>query len=133
MERFRGPGNPFVLLLTNIGTVGVDLHAFCWDIVHYTPDWTPHMAEQKTGRIDRPRSQQTTRQLDIGRDSRPIVVHHLVWPFTYDERILSRLNLRAQLAERLLGSKHQAQFEGLQGTDVAQVAHLFKPLNLSAS
>jgi hypothetical protein len=47
------------------------------------------------------------RQLAIGdprlRDR--IRVHHLIWPFTYDERILSRLNVRAQAAERLLGAK----------------------------
>lgn len=90
MDRFQTPGNPFFLVLTNVGTFGVDLHPYCWDIVHYTPEWTPHAAEQKAGRIDRSRSRYTVARLDIGSKSRlgQIRVHHLIWPFTYDERIL---------------------------------------------
>jgi hypothetical protein len=132
MGRFRTPGNPFLLILTNVGTVGVDLHPYCWDVVHYTPEWTPHAAEQKTGRIDRPRNRANIRKFHIGPDARldHIRVHHLVWPFTYDERILSRLNLRAQLAERLLGAKHQATLEA-HAVDVGRLARRFKPLDLA--
>jgi hypothetical protein len=133
MDRFRTPGNPFVLILTNVGTFGVDLHPYSWDVVHYTPEWTPHNAEQKTGRIDRPRSRDSVAKLDIGSKSRlrEIRVHHLIWPFTYDERILSRLNLRAQLAERLLGSKHQAALEKRSPVDVGRLARRFRPLDLA--
>jgi hypothetical protein len=133
MERFRTPGNPFLLVLTNVGMFGVDLHSYCWDVVHYTPDWTPHAAEQKTGRIDRPRDRAGVARLDIGSRSRlhHIRVHHLIWPFTYDERILSRLNLRAQLAERLLGSKHQAALERSGPVNLDQISRRFRPLDLT--
>jgi hypothetical protein len=129
-RRFCEPGNPFVLILTHVCQIGIDLHPFCWDILHYSPAWTPHEAEQKTGRIDRPRLPSTIRQLDIGvRQSRQAIrLHHLVWPFTYDERILSRLNIRAQYAERLLGSKDAHD----SADERARALSLFKPLSLDA-
>jgi hypothetical protein len=131
-DKFRSPGNPFTLILTNVCTVGVDLHTYCWDVLHYTPAWTPHEAEQKTGRIDRPRLQQSAEKLRISRASalKRIRIHYLIWPYTYDERILSRLNLRAQLSERLLGSKHQDALERNHEETVVESLPRFKPLQL---
>jgi hypothetical protein len=131
-DRFRSPGNPFVLVLTNVCTVGVDLHTYCWDVLHYTPAWTPHEAEQKTGRIDRPRLRDAAQKLRISPASalKRIRVHYLIWPYTYDERILGRLNLRAQLAERLLGSKHQEALEHTPEETVVESLPYFKPLRL---
>jgi hypothetical protein len=131
-DKFRSAGNPFVLILTNVCTVGVDLHTYCWDVLHYTPAWTPHEAEQKTGRIDRPRLRQAAEKLRIARASalKRIRIHYLIWPFTYDERILSRLNLRAQLSERLLGSKHQDVLERSHEEAVVEGLPRFKPLRL---
>lgn len=129
-RRFCEPGNPFMLVLTHVCQIGIDLHPFCWDMLHYSPSWTPHEGEQKTGRIDRPRLRATVAQLAIGdpRRRHDIRVHHVIWPFTYDERILSRLNVRAQYAERLLGSKgnHDA------ADDQARRLNDFKPLELEA-
>jgi hypothetical protein len=87
--------------------MGVDLHNHCWDVLHYSPSWTPSDFEQKSGRIDRPRPQALRRMLNLGavRQSSAIRVHHLIWPFTYDERVLRRMNLRGHMAERLLSSK----------------------------
>lgn len=132
-DRFRSPGNPFVLVLTNVCTMGIDLHAYCWDVLHYTPAWTPHEAEQKTGRIDRPRLVSSHEKLAIAKDKslQDIRVHHLVWPFTYDERILSRLNLRAQLSERLLGSKYEKALDNTSEESAQMHAAQFKPLNLN--
>ncbi len=131
-DRFRSPGNPFILVLTNVCTVGVDLHTYCWDVLHYTPAWTPHEAEQKTGRIDRPRLRDAAQKLRISPPSalKRIRVHYLIWPYTYDERILGRLNLRAQLAERLLGSKHQETLEHTPEETVVESLPYFKPLRL---
>ena len=131
-DKFRSAGNPFVLILTNVCTVGVDLHTYCWDVLHYTPAWTPHEAEQKTGRIDRPRLRQPAEKLRIARASalKRIRIHYLIWPHTYDERILSRLNLRAQLSERLLGSKHQDVLERNHEETVVEALPRFKPLRL---
>lgn len=131
-DRFRSPGNPFVLILTNVCTVGVDLHTYCWDVLHYTPAWTPHEAEQKTGRIDRPRLRHAAQKLRVSPESalKTIRIHYLIWPYTYDERILGRLNLRAQLAERLLGSKHQEALERTPEETVVESLPYFKPLRL---
>ncbi|MBZ5659863.1 MAG: hypothetical protein LAO08_05590 [Acidobacteriia bacterium] len=131
-DKFRSAGNPFILILTNVCTVGVDLHTYCWDVLHYTPAWTPHEAEQKTGRIDRPRFRQAAEKLRIARASalKRIRIHYLIWPYTYDERILSRLNLRAQLSERLLGSKHQDALERSHEEAVVEGLPRFKPLRL---
>jgi hypothetical protein len=129
-QRFREPGNPLILVLTHVCQIGIDLHPFCWDILHYSPAWTPHEGEQKTGRIDRPRLPATKAQLAIGdpRKRHEIRVHHLLWPFTYDERILSRLNVRGHYAERLLGSKghHDAP------DDQARRLRDFRPLELES-
>jgi hypothetical protein len=131
-DSFRTVGNPFVLVLTNVCTVGVDLHTYCWDVLHYTPAWTPHEAEQKTGRIDRPRLQRDFEKLQIAseQDCKRISVHHLIWPHTYDERILSRLNLRAQLSERLLGTKHQDSLEETSELSATTSLPQFRPLDL---
>ena len=131
-DSFRTVGNPFVLVLTNVCTVGVDLHTYCWDVLHYTPAWTPHEAEQKTGRIDRPRLRKEFEKLEIAsqKDSKKIAIHHLIWPHTYDERILSRLNLRAQLSERLLGTKHQDSLENSSEISLVRNLPQFKPLAL---
>lgn len=104
---FLSPGNPFVLALTNVCSMGVDLHEACWDVIHYSPSWTPSDFEQKSGRIDRPRSRHTLKRLGMPTSSASdsIRIHHLIWPFTYDERVLKRMNARAHLSERLLGKK----------------------------
>ena len=104
---FLSPGNPFLLILTNVCAMGVDLHHYCWDVIHYSPSWTPSEFEQKSGRIDRPRPRNLRRALNLGEERRSsaIRVHHLLWPFTYDERVLRRMNIRGHLSERLLSSK----------------------------
>jgi hypothetical protein len=106
-QDFLSPGNPLVLILTNVCSMGVDLHNQCWDVLHYSPSWTPSDFEQKSGRIDRPRPHALRKLLNLGaaRQSNAIRVHHLIWPFTYDERVLRRMNLRGHMAERLLSSR----------------------------
>jgi hypothetical protein len=130
-QRFLTPGNPFLLVLTNICTVGVDLHRFCWDVLHFTPSWTPHELEQKTGRIDRPRIG-WERAFEIANPSmiNKVRVHFLIWPNTYDERMLSRVHLRSQYSERLLSSKSQNTLDEKTGNLAESKFSLFKPLNL---
>ena len=98
-QKFLTPGSPFAMVLTNICTVGVDLHQFCWDVVHFTPEWTPHDMEQKTGRIDRPRTELHRFQMAKNKDK--VRVHHLIWPHTYDQPgvfiPLPRLDLHGKL------------------------------------
>jgi hypothetical protein len=134
MTAFRSVGNPYVLVLTNIGTIGVDLHTFCWDVVHYTPAQTPHEAEQKTGRIDRPRIKKQLERLQLGaaRNAQNIRVHYLIWPFTVDERIIARLNVRTILADCLLGSRNARRLEEKED-QVIKRAQDYPPLDLRPS
>lgn len=132
-DDFLSLRSPFVLVMTNIGQVGIDLHKFCWDIIHYTPDWTHHTFEQKTGRIDRPRSiDELKSYFNIGdtKKASHITVHFLIWPLTYDEKILSRLNLRSRLATRLLSSKNVNK-ESRKGEDTNRNLSDFLPLDLT--
>ncbi|MBI5500482.1 MAG: DEAD/DEAH box helicase family protein [Deltaproteobacteria bacterium] len=62
VRQFRMPGYPLVLLTTDVLQEGEDLHTFCSDVYHYGIAWTPSSMEQRTGRIDRVRSQ-TDRRL----------------------------------------------------------------------
>jgi len=134
MAAFRSLGNPLILILTNVGTVGVDLHTYCWDVLHYTPAWTPHEAEQKTGRIDRPRLRGEIERLRLGamKKAEHVRIHYLIWPFTFDERILARLNLRTILADRLLGSRTTETLERNEAQIVTRVSD-YPPLDLGPS
>lgn len=118
-----------VLVATNVCRMGVDLHNYCWDVVHYSPSWTPNDFEQKSGRIDRPRNNSLRQLLPLGKahKSSSIRIHHVVLPFGYDERILRRMNLRSHLSERLLASRHQEK----ASDEVARRFRDLAPLDLS--
>src|ERR1019366_4157769 len=62
VQQFRMPGYPLVLISTDLLQEGEDLHTFCSSVHHYGISWTPSSMEQRTGRIDRVRSQ-TDRRL----------------------------------------------------------------------
>jgi hypothetical protein len=62
IRQFRMPGYPFVLIATDVLQEGEDLHTFCSRVYHYGISWTPSSMEQRTGRVDRVRSQ-TDRRL----------------------------------------------------------------------
>ena len=57
VRQFRMPGYPLVLVSTDLLQEGEDLHTFCSSIYHYGISWTPSSMEQRTGRIDRVRSE----------------------------------------------------------------------------
>jgi superfamily II DNA or RNA helicase len=119
IARFKLPINPMVLFCTEVGTEGIDLHTYCWDVVLYTIDWVPSQIEQKIGRIDRER-QMPNEALHAFHAGDPryhaevkkdlIRVHFFVLPETYDERILFRVNRRAT-EERSLFSQKVASFK----------------------
>lgn len=62
VRQFRMPGYPRILVTTDILQEGEDLHLFCSKVYHYGISWMPSAMEQRTGRIDRVRSQ-TERRL----------------------------------------------------------------------
>lgn len=68
VRQFRMPGYPFVLITTDLLQEGEDLHTFCSSIHHYGISWTPSAMEQRTGRIDRVRSQTDRRLASLERE-----------------------------------------------------------------
>ena len=65
VAQFRMPGYPLVLITTDVLQEGEDLHTFCSRIFHYGISWTSSGTEQRTGRIDRVRSQTERRLLTL--------------------------------------------------------------------
>lgn len=71
IRQFRMPGYPFVLIATDVLQEGEDLHTFCSRVYHYGISWTPSAMEQRTGRIDRVRSQTDRRISRLQRELQP--------------------------------------------------------------
>lgn len=103
IRQFRMPGYPFVLVSTDLLQEGEDLHTFCSRVHHYGISWTPSAMEQRTGRIDRVRSQ-TDRRLrsliDLSGDAK-LQVHYPYLQGTIEvlqvRRVLERMNTFVRL------------------------------------
>jgi Helicase conserved C-terminal domain len=106
---FNTPLLPEVLICTQVGQEGIDLHRHCSHVVHYDLAWNPAVLEQRTGRADRIGSK-TFRERDAAADARSVCLEIGV-PFiagTYDERMYEELRLRAQTFEVLTGGDFAA-------------------------
>jgi superfamily II DNA or RNA helicase len=90
---FREVGLPWVLVASNVGSEGIDLHTYTARIVHYDLEWNPAKMEQREGRGDR-----------VGRrlKDRLAILYCLV-PRTYDERMFHQLVARDRWHGVLLG------------------------------
>jgi superfamily II DNA/RNA helicase len=55
---------PDILICTQVGQEGIDLHRHCRHVVHYDLGWNSASIEQSTGRVDRIGSK-TTRERKI--------------------------------------------------------------------
>jgi superfamily II DNA/RNA helicase len=90
---FRELGPPWVLVASNVGAEGIDLHTYTRRIVHYDLEWNPARMEQREGRGDR-----------LGRKlaGRLEILYCLV-PDTYDERMFHQLVARDRWHGVLLG------------------------------
>ncbi|MBE2283837.1 MAG: DEAD/DEAH box helicase family protein [Prosthecobacter sp.] len=103
VSQFRMPGYPLVLVTTDVLQEGEDLHTFCSRIHHYGISWTSSGTEQRTGRIDRVRSQTERRLLTL--QSAPEVARLQVhYPHLEDtievlqvRRLLQRMNTFLEL------------------------------------
>ena len=106
---FNTPLLPEVLICTQVGQEGIDLHRHCRHVVHYDLAWNPAVLEQRTGRADRIGSK-TFRERDAAADAKTVCLQIGV-PFiagTYDERMYEELRLRAQTFEVLTGGDFAA-------------------------
>lgn len=90
---FREIGPPWVLVASNVGSEGIDLHTYTARIVHYDLEWNPARMEQREGRGDR-----------VGRKLRDkLQVVYCLVPRTYDERMFHQLVARDRWHGVLLG------------------------------
>jgi hypothetical protein len=90
---FREVGPPWVLVASNIGSEGIDLHTYTARIVHYDLEWNPAKMEQREGRGDR-----------VGRRLKDkLAILYCLVPRTYDERMFHQLVARDRWHGVLLG------------------------------
>jgi hypothetical protein len=122
---FNTPLLPDILVCTQVGQEGIDLHRHCRHVIHYDLGWNPATLEQRTGRTDRLGSKAmrernlalAARQGDTGSDGPrpPLPGLDIALPYlagTYDERMYERLRSRAQTFEILTGGDPSADREG---------------------
>jgi hypothetical protein len=106
---FNSPLLPEILVCTQVGQEGIDLHRHCRHVVHYDLGWNPATIEQRTGRVDRIGSKtQRERQLPLnhGLTKNALPGLEVALPYlaaTYDERMFDRLYTRAQAFDLLTG------------------------------
>lgn len=101
---FNTPLLPEVLICTQVGQEGIDLHRHCRHVVHHDLAWNPAILEQRTGRVDRIGSK-AFRERSLLSDGESSYLEVGV-PFlagTYDERMYEELRLRSQTFEVLTG------------------------------
>ncbi len=121
---FNGFNTPLlhdILICTQVGQEGIDLHRHCRHVVHYDLGWNPATLEQRTGRTDRLGSK-AMRERNLALTARndadgsatgtaelpglDIALPYLAG--TYDERMYDRLRTRAQTFEILTGGDPSA-------------------------
>jgi hypothetical protein len=122
---FNTPLLPDILVCTQVGQEGIDLHRHCRHVVHYDLGWNPATLEQRTGRTDRLGSKAmrernlalVARNGAAGSDAASSALPGLdiALPYlagTYDERMYDRLRSRAQTFEILTGGDPSADRDG---------------------
>lgn len=122
---FNTPLLPDILICTQVGQEGIDLHRHCRHVVHYDLGWNPATIEQRTGRTDRLGSKaMRERSLAEAEHARNLAAESSVaalpgldiaLPYlagTYDERMYDRLRSRAQTFEVLTGGDPSADRDG---------------------
>jgi hypothetical protein len=118
---FNAPLLPDILVCTQVGQEGIDLHRHCRNVVHYDLGWNPAAIEQRTGRIDRIGSKAARERkmaLDTAGDSHlpedQLPGLDIGMPYlagTYDERMFERVRTRAQVFDILTGGDPTADQE----------------------
>jgi hypothetical protein len=110
---FNTPLLPDILICTQVGQEGIDLHRHCRQVIHYDLGWNPASIEQRTGRVDRIGSKAARERKifhkfrggsNLSEDDLPgldISLPYLAG--TYDERMFDRLRARAQVFDILTG------------------------------
>lgn len=92
VEEFNSDGGPRLLLSSEVGSEGIDLHHRCRALVNYDMPWNPMRVEQRIGRIDR-----------VGQKAARLAVVHFKIADTIEDRIYDRLHVRLALFANSLG------------------------------
>ncbi|MCA1565747.1 MAG: hypothetical protein LC803_08945 [Acidobacteria bacterium] len=120
---FNTPLLPDILICTQVGQEGIDLHRHCSHVVHYDLGWNPATLEQRTGRTDRIGSKalrerrmatEHHKQQGLEPDDAALPGLDIALPYlagTYDERMFDRLRSRSQAFEILTGGDPTADRE----------------------
>jgi hypothetical protein len=126
---FNSPLLPEILICTQVGQEGIDLHRHCSHVIHYDLGWNPATVEQRTGRVDRIGSKnQRERKLahdDGGGPDAPPGLE-IALPYlaaTYDERMFDRLYSRAQSFDLLMGGDPAADPDDASDSPVSGPDH----------
>src|SRR5574341_453853 len=94
-EAFTTALAPWILVATNVGSEGIDLHRYSRHLVHFDLEWNPARLEQREGRIDR-----------LGRELKePARIYYLLVKDTYDESMFHQLIARQRWHGILLGRR----------------------------
>jgi superfamily II DNA/RNA helicase len=94
-EAFTTALAPWILVATNVGSEGIDLHRYSRHLVHFDLEWNPARLEQREGRIDR-----------LGRELKePARIYYLLVKDTYDERMFHQPIARQRWQGILLGRR----------------------------
>ena len=118
---FNTPLLPDILVCTQVGQEGIDLHRHCRHVVHYDLGWNPAAIEQRTGRTDRigskaERERKIAAEADgnFHRSEDQLPGLDIAMPYlagTFDERMFERLRTRAQAFDILTGGDPTADQE----------------------
>jgi len=92
VDRFNQKGGPQVLLTSEVGSEGIDMHENCRCLVNYDMPWNPMRVEQRIGRIDR-----------VGQKAKKLSVVHFKIKGTIEERVYDRLHERLLMFASSLG------------------------------
>ncbi len=92
VDRFNQKSGPQVLLTSEVGSEGIDMHENCRCLVNYDMPWNPMRVEQRIGRIDR-----------VGQKAAKLSVVHFKVKGTIEERVYDRLHERLQMFANSLG------------------------------
>lgn len=113
---FRELGPPWILVASNVGSEGIDLHTYTKRIVHYDLEWNPARMEQREGRGDR-----------LGRKLKgALEIFYCLVPDTYDERMFHQLVARDRWHGVLLGKPAAKLAEGSTQAEIIDASRLRK-------